>query len=122
MRRYDRPEDEWVGIPFPTIVDGDTWELAQQAKRRRLTRSRRNTKIFYLLQHLVRCAECGHVMGCRSTRRESTSDAAVRSTATNWNAPGATTAATGCTDRGSEVPGASLHQGRPSRRDWSGAR
>ncbi len=71
MRRYDRPEDEWVGIPFPPVVDGETWELAQQAKRRRLTRSGRNTKIFYLLQHMVRCAECGYLMGCRATRRES---------------------------------------------------
>ena len=71
MRRYDRPEDEWVGIPFPPVVDGDTWDLAQQAKRRRLTRSGRNTKLFYLLQHMVRCAECGYLMGCRATRRES---------------------------------------------------
>ncbi len=72
MKRYDRPENEWVSIPFPPIVDGDTWELAQRAKRRRLKRSSRNTRVFYLLQHLVRCAECGYLMGCRATRSEST--------------------------------------------------
>ena len=70
MRRYARPEDEWVGVPFPPLVDEETWQLAQQAKKRRLTRSGRNTKLFYLLQHLVRCAECGYLMGCRANRRQ----------------------------------------------------
>ena len=70
MRRYDRPVDEWVEVPFPPLVDEGIWEQAQEAKKRRLTRSGRNTKIFYLLQHLVRCAECGYVMGCRATRRQ----------------------------------------------------
>ena len=72
MRRYDRPEDEWVGVPFPPVVDEETWDLAQEVKKRRLTHSGRNTKIFYLLQHLVRCAECGYLMGCRANRRQST--------------------------------------------------
>ena len=69
-RRYGRPEDEWVGVPFPPVVDEETWEQAQEAKKRRLTRSGRNTKLFYLLQHLVRCAECGFLMGCRANRRQ----------------------------------------------------
>ncbi|MCY4582956.1 MAG: recombinase family protein [Chloroflexi bacterium] len=73
MRRYDRPEDEWIGVPFPRLVDEETWELAQEAKKQRLTRSSRNTKVFYLLQHLVRCAECGYLMGCRSARRQAAS-------------------------------------------------
>ena len=70
MRRFDRPENEWVGVPFPPLVDEETWEQAQGAKKLRLTRSGRNTKLFYLLQHLVRCAECGYLMGCRATRRQ----------------------------------------------------
>ena len=57
-------------MPFPPVVDEETWELAQEAKKRRLTRSGRNTKLFYLLQHLVRCAECGFLMGCRANRRQ----------------------------------------------------
>ena len=72
MRRYDRPEDEWVGVSFPPLVDEETWQLTKEAKKRRLTRSGRNTKIFYLLQHLVRCAECGMLMGCRASRRQTT--------------------------------------------------
>ena len=51
-------------------MDEETWELAQEAKKQRLTRSSRNTKVFYLLQHLVRCAECGYLMGCRAARRQ----------------------------------------------------
>ena len=35
-----------------------------------MTRSGRNTKLFYLLQHLVRCAECGYLMGCQANRRQ----------------------------------------------------
>ena len=71
-RRYKLAEDEWVRVPFPSVVDEETWKLAQEAKKRRLTRSGRNTKLFYLLQHLVKCAECGYLMGCRATRRQTT--------------------------------------------------
>ena len=70
IRRYDRPEDEWVGVPFPSVVDEEIWDLAQEAKKRRMSQSGRNGKIFYLLQHLVRCAECGYLMGCRANRRQ----------------------------------------------------
>ena len=31
--------------------------------------SKRNTKVFFLLQHLVRCSECGLLLGCRSKTR-----------------------------------------------------
>ena len=70
MRRYDRPEDEWVGVRFPPLVDEEIWDLAQEVKKRRLTHSCRNTRLFYLLQHLVRWAECGYLMGCRANRRQ----------------------------------------------------
>ncbi len=69
-RRYGRPEDEWVGVPFPPVIDEETWQQTQEAKKQRLTRSGRNTKIFYLLQHLIRCAKCGYVMGCQANRRQ----------------------------------------------------
>ena len=72
MKRYNRPQDEWVGVPFPPLVDEETWQLTKEAKKRRLTRSGRNTKLFYLLQHLVRCAECGFLMGCRANKRQTT--------------------------------------------------
>ena len=59
-------------MPFRLIVDHETWELTRETKKRRLTRSGRNTKIFYLLQHLVRCAKCGMLIGCRANRRQTT--------------------------------------------------
>ena len=33
------------------------------------SRAKRNTKVFYMLQHLVRCAECGMLFGGRATRQ-----------------------------------------------------
>ena len=36
-----------------------TWDRAQAAKRARYSGAKRNTKIVYLLQHLLRCTECG---------------------------------------------------------------
>ena len=31
-RRYGRPEDEWVEVPFPRIVDDEIWEQAQEGQ------------------------------------------------------------------------------------------
>ena len=71
MRRHRQPRERWVGIPFPPLVDEETWERAQELRKRRLTRSPRNTKTFHLLQHLVRCSECGMLMGPNVTRSQS---------------------------------------------------
>ncbi len=72
MRRHAQPRERWVGIPFPPLVDEETWERAQELRKRRLTRSPRNTKTFHLLQHLVRCSECGMLMGPNVIRIQST--------------------------------------------------
>ena len=66
---YRQPEDAWIGIPFPPLVDEQTWDRAQVIKKQRTSLSKRNTKIFYLLQHLLRCAECGLLFACRSKTR-----------------------------------------------------
>ena len=71
MRRHPQPRERWVGVPFPPLVDGETWERAQALRKRRLTRSPRNTKTFHLLQHLVRCSECGMLMGPNVVRSQS---------------------------------------------------
>ena len=71
MRRHAQPRERWVGVPFPPLVDEETWERAQELRKRRLTRSPRNTKTFHLLQHLVRCSECGMLMGPNVTRSQS---------------------------------------------------
>ncbi len=66
---YDQPKDTWIQIPFPPLVDEETWNRAQTIKAQRMSRAKRNTKTFYLLQHLVRCAECGFLLGGRTTKR-----------------------------------------------------
>ena len=68
-RVYPQPRDEWIEVPFPPLVDEETWDRAQALKRQRKQRSKRNTKTFYLLQHLVKCAECGRLFACRSHNR-----------------------------------------------------
>jgi len=66
---YDQPRDTWIEIPFPPLVNDETWNQAQTIKARRMSWAKRNTKTFYLLQHLVRCAECGLLLGGRTTKR-----------------------------------------------------
>ena len=50
-------------------MDEQTWDRAQAFKKQRTSLSKRNTRVFSLLQHLVRCAECGLLFGCRSKTR-----------------------------------------------------
>ena len=58
-RVFDQPKEAWIEVPIPPLVDQDTWDRTQILKKQRLRRSKRNTKAFYLLQHLLRCSECG---------------------------------------------------------------
>ena len=66
---YDQPKDTWIDVPFPPLVAEATWEKVQDIKKLRKSRAKRNTKVFYMLQHLVRCAECGMLMGGRATKQ-----------------------------------------------------
>ena len=71
VRVYEQPQDDWIGVPFPPLVDEETWGRARVLRRQRFTRAKRNTKVFYLLQHLVRCTECGLLMGgSANTKKE----------------------------------------------------
>ena len=55
-----RPEDEWIPIPVPAIIDRTTWEQAQvQLKANSKFSPRNNTRHIYLLRGLVRCGACG---------------------------------------------------------------
>ncbi len=69
IKVYDQDPENWIGVPFPAIIDEETWDRCQEMRTRRKTYSGRNTKIFYLLQHLVRCTGCGMLMGCMATRK-----------------------------------------------------
>ncbi len=63
---YEQPQETWISISYPPLVDEATWNLAQQVKKERYALSKRNTKQFYLLQRLIRCAECGRRFGAVS--------------------------------------------------------
>ena len=68
MKVYDQPKETWIEIPVPQIIDDETWERAQALKKQRSRRAKRNTNVLYLLQHLLKCGECGHNFHARSTR------------------------------------------------------
>ena len=60
--RTATPEDA-IEISFPLIIDRDTWDRVQALKVQRRRTAKRSTKTFYLLQHMVKCGECGSLMG-----------------------------------------------------------
>ena len=66
---YDQPRDTWIEVPVPALVDEETWERAQALKKQRSRKAKRNTKVLYLLQHLLKCGECGHNFHAKSTWR-----------------------------------------------------
>ena len=71
VKVYQQPEDTWIEVPVPQIIDDETWERAQALKKQRRSRAKRNTKVLYLLQHLLRCGECGHSFHAKSQWRSS---------------------------------------------------
>ena len=66
MRIHDQPRDTWIEIPVPQVIDDVTWERAQKLKKQRSRKAKRNTKVLHLLQHLLKCAECGRNFHARS--------------------------------------------------------
>jgi site-specific DNA recombinase len=58
-----RPEEEWIPIPVPPIIDEETRRLAQAQLERNATLSFRNNKKYsYLLRCLLSCEGCGLAM------------------------------------------------------------
>ena len=71
MKVYQQPEDTWIEVPVPQIIDDETWERTQALKKQRSRRAKRNTKVLYLLQHLLKCGECGHNFHAKAQWRTS---------------------------------------------------
>jgi site-specific DNA recombinase len=64
-----RPEEEWIPVRVPAIVDPETWDLAQeQLKKNGQRASRNNKKHSYLLRGLLVCGRCGRRMMGRWTK------------------------------------------------------
>ena len=68
-KSYDQPRDTWIEVPVPPLVDEETWGRAQKLKKQRSRTAGRNTKVLYMLQHLLKCGECGHNFHAKSTWR-----------------------------------------------------
>ena len=68
MKVYDQPRDSWIEIPVPQVIDDETWKRAQALKKQRSIKAKRNTNVLYLLQHLLKCGECGRNFHARCTR------------------------------------------------------
>ncbi len=64
-----RPEEEWIAVSVPAIVDADTWARSQARHGRNSQFSPRHVGAErFLLRYLVRCGECERARGA-STRR-----------------------------------------------------
>ena len=61
-KRKERPREEWIGISVPSIIDGDTWNRAQELMTNARRKWRSYSKAEYLLSALCRCGLCGSTM------------------------------------------------------------
>ncbi len=55
-----RDPKDWIEIPVPSILDNDTFEMAQELMKTNKAQSLRNAKPGSLLQGLISCKECGY--------------------------------------------------------------
>lgn len=64
--RRPRPQEQWIAIPAPVLIDQQTWDRVKAQMARNATLSfRRNKKHDYLLRCLLKCGTCGlGVHGC----------------------------------------------------------
>lgn len=59
----DRPEEEWIFIPVPAIIDENTFYRVQERLKENKKRSpRNNKKSHYLLSGLLSCKHCGYAL------------------------------------------------------------
>jgi site-specific DNA recombinase len=68
-KRFPQPKETWIPIAYPPLVDEETWVRAQAMKQERRILAKRNTRSFYLLQHLLICEECGLGFTVRTNNR-----------------------------------------------------
>ena len=67
IRITPQPENNHVEVTVPQIISRERWDLAQSTLDKRRTTAKRNTKHFYMLQGLMKCAECGRKLASKAT-------------------------------------------------------
>jgi DNA invertase Pin-like site-specific DNA recombinase len=60
VKTVDRPREDWLQIPVPAIVTGETFARAGQRLEDSKRFAARNTKVPSLLQGLAACSGCGY--------------------------------------------------------------
>jgi site-specific DNA recombinase len=65
---HERPQDEWIAIPVPSIIDEQTFALAQERLAANKAHAPRRTIVPSVVQGLVSCAKCGYALYRTSTR------------------------------------------------------
>ncbi len=64
----ERPKEEWIEIPVPSIVSEDAFSFAQERLEKNKHLSRRHTKEPTLLQGILVCSMCGYALYRTSSR------------------------------------------------------
>lgn len=69
-KQFSREKSEWIELPgvTPRIISDELFEAAQERLKLNKANAMRNTKREYLLKGHVRCSQCGHTYGGRSSR------------------------------------------------------
>ena len=68
-RYRDRPREEWITIPVPTIIDQDTFQRSQQVSRENPKWSPRGIEPgHWLLRGLIECGHCHVGCNCHKMR------------------------------------------------------
>ncbi|MCP4420302.1 MAG: hypothetical protein GY805_27165 [Chloroflexi bacterium] len=63
MQTEIRPEEEWIEVEVPALVDEAVWNRAQERlKMNQKFAVRNNKRHFYLLRSLLVCATCGYTL------------------------------------------------------------
>ena len=66
----DNLRRRWLPVEVPSLIDSQTWELAQRRRKLNRDRAKRNTKYQYLVRRRLTCGLCGMKLGCHaSTKR-----------------------------------------------------
>lgn len=64
---HERPREEWIEIPVPALVTGESFARAQELLQENKIRARRRTITPSIVQGLVSCQKCGYAFSRTST-------------------------------------------------------
>ena len=57
--RFNNPEEHWLAVEVPSIVDMELWEAAQERRTINIANAKRNLKYSYLMNRRLVCGVCG---------------------------------------------------------------